>query len=237
MFEKRYKIKIKQTIASIVVEQKYLNIAVEEVIKQRKSLELYIKKDPAFQVSLNAYKVKEYAPKIAVEMAKAGQIVGVGPMASVAGAIALFAVEAMVKNGSKYAIFENGGDIAMFIDKSVNVGIYCGEKIKNLALKIKPRNKIIGICTSSGKLGHSLSFGNADSVTIISPNPILADAAATSLCNLIKEPNPSTIVKIINDYLISEIECVIVVIDKYVFMGGNVPEIINTKIPYNLIFC
>jgi ApbE superfamily uncharacterized protein (UPF0280 family) len=36
-------------------------------------------------------------------------------------------------------------------------------------------------------MGHSLSFGKADSVTVISENPALADAAATALGNRIKD--------------------------------------------------
>ncbi len=40
-----------------------------------------------------------------------------------------------------------------------------------------------GICTSSATVGHSFSFGTADSVTVFSPDPILADATATAICN------------------------------------------------------
>jgi ApbE superfamily uncharacterized protein (UPF0280 family) len=35
-------------------------------------------------------------------------------------------------------------------------------------------------------VGHSLSFGKADAVTIISPDAALADAAATLLGNMVK---------------------------------------------------
>jgi len=44
----------------------------------------------------------------------------------------------------------------------------------------------MGICTSSGTVGHSLSFGIADAVCIKSRSAALADAAATSVGNLIK---------------------------------------------------
>ena len=45
----------------------------------------------------------------------------------------------------------------------------------------------VGICTSSGTLGHSLSHGKADAVCIVSPSAVLADGAATALCNRIRD--------------------------------------------------
>ncbi|HZJ83686.1 MAG TPA: hypothetical protein VFD57_07745 [Clostridia bacterium] len=45
----------------------------------------------------------------------------------------------------------------------------------------------MGICTSSGKVGHySLSFGHADAVIAISHDVALADAVATAIGNRIK---------------------------------------------------
>ncbi|MDI6814729.1 MAG: UPF0280 family protein, partial [Dehalococcoidales bacterium] len=43
----------------------------------------------------------------------------------------------------------------------------------------------LGICTSSGTVGHSLSYGKADAVVVLSKSAILADAAATAIGNLI----------------------------------------------------
>ncbi|MCK5434567.1 MAG: UPF0280 family protein, partial [Dehalococcoidales bacterium] len=43
----------------------------------------------------------------------------------------------------------------------------------------------LGICTSSGTVGHSLSYGKADAVVVLSKSATLADAAATAIGNLI----------------------------------------------------
>ncbi|MBI5124137.1 MAG: UPF0280 family protein, partial [Candidatus Omnitrophica bacterium] len=51
---------------------------------------------------------------------------------------------------------------------------------------IGPGEKGLGVCTSSGTVSHSLSFGKADAVSIISDNTALADAAATAAGNLVK---------------------------------------------------
>ena len=47
----------------------------------------------------------------------------------------------------------------------------------------------MGICTSSGTVGHSLSFGQADAVVVLAPSAAFADAAATAIGNLIKRPD------------------------------------------------
>jgi ApbE superfamily uncharacterized protein (UPF0280 family) len=50
-------------------------------------------------------------------------------------------------------------------------------------------NKPYGICTSSGTLGHSKSFGKADAATVLSYSCPLADASATALGNMVNKPS------------------------------------------------
>lgn len=235
MNEKKFFMRIKQTNASIIIEEKYFNICYNEVLRQRKYIENYLRKDPFFKITLKPYIVDESSPKIIKNMAYASKKFDVGPMASVAGAIAHYAVKATVNKGATFAVFENGGDIALFIDKPINVGIYSGPRFENISMRIYPKNKIFGICTSSGKMGSSLSFGYADSVTVIAENAIIADAAATAICNSIKIPDPILIEKSLNKFLIDDVESIIVIVDNFIGIAGNIPEFINLKIPPNLI--
>jgi ApbE superfamily uncharacterized protein (UPF0280 family) len=51
-----------------------------------------------------------------------------------------------------------------------------------------PQEKMpLGVCASSGTVGHSLSLGSTDIVCIISPSAVLADGAATALGNRIRD--------------------------------------------------
>jgi len=114
--------------------------------------------------------------------------VGIGPMSAVAGTIARFALEAMIGAGATHAVVDNGGDIALINERSVIIGIYAGTSpLENLAFELPCRNTPLGICTSSGTVGPSMSFGFADAALAISKDISLADAAATALGNAVSE--------------------------------------------------
>lgn len=160
----------------------------EKLAFYRWQIENYISRENRFLTSLKPIAVELGAPLIVKKMAQAARKANVGPMASVAGAIAQFLGRDLLLSGYKDVIIENGGDIFLKITKTRLVGIYAGRanlwnKIK---LKIKPGDTPMGICTSSGTIGHSLSFGCADSVVILSKNTALADAVATACANLVQ---------------------------------------------------
>jgi len=162
---------------------------IEERIRQyRWDIENYIDKDRRFLVALKPIAVELTAPAIIKAMADAARVANVGPMATVAGAIAEYIGRDLLKAGYKDVIIENGGDIFLKSRKARAIGIYSGRsKLWNtLRIKIKPKDTPIGVCTSSATIGHSLSFGCADSVIIISKNAAIADAVATAVGNLIQ---------------------------------------------------
>jgi uncharacterized protein len=161
--------------------------ALECVKKYRMQIENYIKNHELFLKSLSPIEAETDAPEIIKRMSLAGQKAGVGPMASVAGAISEMTGMELL-NYSDEVIVENGGDI--FIKTSIprKVGIFAGDSILNekIALKILPEDTPSGICTSSGKVGHSLSFGKSDATVVISRDCFLADAVATAAGNMVK---------------------------------------------------
>jgi ApbE superfamily uncharacterized protein (UPF0280 family) len=162
--------------------------ALELVIKQRTLLENYITLHHEFLTTLEPLAVSVDAPPIVSMMAEATAKVGVGPMAAVAGAIAELVGKELLKS-SPEVIVENGGDIFLRTVKTRLIGIYAGNSpyTGKLALKIEPGDTPLGVCTSSGTVGHSISFGKADAAIVLSPSAALADAAATAVGNLVKE--------------------------------------------------
>ena len=157
----------------------------ERISLYRRQIQGYIARDPRFLTSLKPLVVELNAPMIVRVMSRAGRMANVGPMASVAGAIAERLGRDLIRKGHRDTIIENGGDIFMLSSKMRSVGIYAGSRNRwsRLRLKIKPADTPLGICASSGVIGHSLSFGRADSVVILSPNTALADAVATACAN------------------------------------------------------
>jgi len=188
---------LKETSAWITAdERKYIEIAKHQLREHRKELERFIRGHPFFLVTLEPYHYHveeagegEKIPEVVQRMINASSMFGIGPMSAVAGTLAELAVEAMHDAGATHAIVDNGGDVALINDREVLVGIYAGNSpfSNRIALRIKPSSSLIGICTSSGTVGHSISFGYADAATVLSDSAALSDAAATALSNSVKE--------------------------------------------------
>ena len=161
--------------------------ALEAVLQYRTQIEEYIRIHPRFRTSLVPVSHDPMAPDIIKDMLAASRAAGVGPMASVAGAIAEHVGRKLLSN-SINVVVENGGDIYLDVKDDMKIGIFAGESplSRRLALKVTAAESPLGICTSSGTVGHSLSFGIADAICIKSKSAALADAAATAAGNLIQ---------------------------------------------------
>jgi len=183
-----FSVTIKQTDLYIRARRNLRNKALKSVLKHRSSLERYIEHHPLFLTSLEPYQSERDAPAIIREMARASQVAGVGPMAAVAGAIAETVGKDLL-TFSPEVIVENGGDIFLKVLRKKLIGIYAGQSsfTGKIALEIKPEETPLGICTSSASTGHSLSLGDADAITILSPSAPLADAVATSIGNMVRD--------------------------------------------------
>ena len=204
------------------------------IFKIRQELKRYITRNPDFLLTIEPIKYNsENLSEIVLKMYESSTKADVGPMACVAGTISEMSLDYLINNGSTYSIVENGGDIALINDRDVLCGIYSNNEIlgNNIAFKIKSRKKPLGICTSSGKIGHSISFGSSDSVTVISKSPSLADGLATRIAN---EVNGKTS----EDKVSNALECgenykeffdgVLIISDENVGTIGKLPKIVES---------
>ncbi len=162
-------------------------VALDIAGKLRKQIEVYAGTFPNFLTSLDPISTSSDAPEIIRRMAEVSRKAGVGPMAAVAGAISEMTGYELLKYSDE-VIVENGGDIFLSSKSVRKIGIYAGKSplSDKLAIEIEPFKSPIGICTSSGTVGHSLSFGKADAAMIVSKDTFLADAAATAVGNKVK---------------------------------------------------
>ena len=184
-----FNVVVKETDLYIRASTNLKSKARKLVLKYRDALERYIERHPAFLTSLEPLPVNDNAPHIVKAMSEAASKAEVGPMASVAGAIAEF-VGTELLAFTPEIIVENGGDIYLKSLGKKIIGIYAGESPLSgkIELEIDGADTPLGICTSSGTVGHSLSYGKADAVIVLSQSAALADAAATAIANLIKQP-------------------------------------------------
>ncbi len=178
-------VRIEETDLHILAEGDITELATDLILQYRAQLENYIVKNPQFCASLDPLSLDKIAPPLIRDMLKAGLQAGVGPMAAVAGTIAEYVGKGVMASGFCEVMVENGGDIFLQRGRDCSIAIFAGESPLSykVGVKISPSQMPIGICTSSGTVGHSLSMGEADSVTVLSTSTPLADAAATRLGN------------------------------------------------------
>ena len=176
--------------ANFRITREAFDPACQAIRSTRRTIEAYIRLRPEFQTSLVPIPDDPAAPEIIRAMLRAALCAGaVGPMAAVAGAVAEDAVTAARRQGVSASIVENGGDIFLDTPSEVRVALFAGREnplADKLALRITPGEQPLAICSSSSRMGHSLSLGDCDLATVLSADGALADAVATQACNAVK---------------------------------------------------
>jgi len=164
--------------------------ALDSVARHRTDIESYLHTHARFATSLQPVVAPDDAPAIICAMAAAACAAGTGPMSAVAGAVAE-AVGFDLLEVCDEVIIENGGDLFIHTLVPRTVALYAGQSPLSgrIGIVIDTIDHPIGVCTSTGTFGHSLSLGRADACTVVARSTALADAVATSLCNRVRTEN------------------------------------------------
>lgn len=184
-----FRASIEQTDLFIGAERNLENEALELIRYYRSVLTDYIRLDGRFLNSLEPLKPLDGAPLMIYDMCEAAFLAGVGPMAAVAGAFSKFIGQELLKLTPE-VIVENGGDIFIKSDRDRTAGIYAGSSplSNKIGIKLYKEMTPCGLCTSSGTVGHSLSFGKTDAAVVLHKDASVADACATALGNRVSKP-------------------------------------------------
>jgi ApbE superfamily uncharacterized protein (UPF0280 family) len=227
----------KETAVTIIAEERLVPVAERTIFKAREAIERYIRLDPLFETTLEPYEPPSDAHPIIRHMCEAARKAGVGPMASVAGTIAEEALRALMKAGSRHAIVDNGGDIALLLDRPIDIGIFTlNDRFKDLGFHVDRLHEPFGICTSSSSVGPSLSFGNADAATVIARDVTLADACATRLGNEVKTGEEKDLDRALSDIMsIEGVDGCMVIIADRLAMKGEIPALARMSTPTHAI--
>ncbi len=188
-----FEVRIQESDLSISADRVLVDSAETALRSIRGSLEKYIRRDPAFATALEPRDPSPDAPDIVCQMAAAARSCGVGPMAAVAGAVAQHVGQTLLSE-TRQVIVENGGDIFLRTSRPRVSAIFAGASPLSgqLGIRISRLHQDIGLCTSSGTVGPSLSLGHADAAIVLATSAILADAAATALGNRVRKPEDIT---------------------------------------------
>lgn len=182
-----FRVAVKETDLWISADRDLEKESLDLVLEYRRQLEDHIRAHPFFQTSLRPLPPDPFAPSLVREMMEAACLARVGPMATVAGAIAERVGRGLL-GCSREVIVENGGDVFIKADRSVTVSLFAGDSPLNgrVGIQISTDQMPLGICTSSGRIGHSLSMGKAHAVCVLASSAALADGAATRFANRIR---------------------------------------------------
>ncbi len=185
-----FRVCIQETDLLIRADKNLEQEASRAVTHHRNLVEDYIRENPKFVTALTPWVDKAILPKILYKMISAGQAANVGPMAAVAGAVSE-AVGLELLKYSDQVIVENGGDVFLKMSAPTAIGLFAGESpfSMKMGIRVDATSAPLGVCTSSGTVGHSLSRGKADAVCAISHDCALADAVATAAGNLVQNKN------------------------------------------------
>jgi hypothetical protein len=212
-------------------EEQAIDAAIDASLRARGEIERFIRLRPEFRWSLDPLKLKGPHPRIIELMLRASELAEVGPFAAVAGAISQVAAEAALNAGAENVAVENGGDIAIMGNQDFRIGVFAGD-VKGsgkIGFHVRAGELPIGICTSSGTIGHSISFGEADAVAAVAREASVADAAATSIANAVKGEDVKSSIELgLNraKHIPEIFGCLIVRGDK-IGTWGKLPELIS----------
>jgi len=183
-----YRVTVKETDLWIRSQIDLSSQAEQTLRRYRTIIEQYIAGHAEFQTSFEPVDVPDDASPIIREMADAAARAGVGPFAAVAGAIAEAVGRELLPYSSDLLI-ENGGDVFAASGTARVFGLYAGNSrfSGKIGLKIAAEQMPCGFCTSSGTVGHSISFGKADAAAILASSAALADACATAVGNRVRQ--------------------------------------------------
>jgi uncharacterized protein len=162
----------------------------ERLVREcRSQIKQAIVRRPEFLTCLSPIEEDPLDSPLVTRMVRAAKKAGTGPMAAVAGAVAEFVGQALLESSSE-VIVENGGDIFLKVYEPITVGLFAGDSpfSGRVGMRIEPTPIPLGVCTSSGKVGPSLSLGKADAMVVISRDVPLADAVATAAGNRVHKP-------------------------------------------------
>jgi len=191
-----FTVTVKETNLFIRTNNPHTQSVFDAILSARHSLEQYITENPQFAEALSPVHDDPFAPWFIRAMIRDARSCHVGPMAAVAGAFAEIAAWSLMDVHAENerpveAIVENGGDVYIVSPVSRVVSLAWsmdGGKGGRVGMEIPPSPEGVGVSSSSGTFGHSLSMGGCDLATVVAKSGSLSDAAATALGNRIKSP-------------------------------------------------
>ncbi|MCW4020627.1 MAG: UPF0280 family protein [Candidatus Bathyarchaeota archaeon] len=213
--------------------EKAISEAISAIRWHRQQLVNYVRAHLEFKSALKPLEASPDAPEIVRIMVESSRTAEIGPMASVAGALADLGMKAMLRAGAETAVVEDGGEIAAFTSQPITISVLSSDVTLSgkIGFRVTREDCPLGVATSSSKTGHALSFGEADSVTVVAASASLADVAATAVCNSVvgRDVDESIRLGLEKAKTIEGVRGIMIVREGRTGLWGRLPEIVKLK--------
>jgi ApbE superfamily uncharacterized protein (UPF0280 family) len=216
-----YRLRYKYTDIYITSDRDISGKISQPVITFYSQLENVLSSDKQFGKSITPLSIKKDYPPAVKEMCLSSSIFNVGPMAAVAGAVCDTIAESL-KDDCNFLMIENGGDVYIKSSEDIRAGLFTGSRHfpQNINIVISSQAMPCGLCSSSGMMGHSLSLGKSDLVTVMSETSAIADSAATAIANAINsKPDVDKAIKKYSKY--EQVRGLIIIKDDRLAIWGD----------------
>ena len=171
-----FEIEEKETHLKVWAEHDLAEKTLAYLFSIRSELENFIAEDPRFKEAYSPHNIPWKSPPIIKTMAGAARKCRVGPMAAVTGAITELIGKELLKNSSEVIVI-NGNDL--FIKSNLEREFPIPNT--NYVLKIDPKECPLALSTLT-------NLGTAESLVVKAKSGALADAAATAIGNVLRDP-------------------------------------------------
>jgi ApbE superfamily uncharacterized protein (UPF0280 family) len=184
------RVRIRESDLLVRADRDLARSARTSLARCRGEVEEYLFRHPEWGRSLVPVPAGGDPPAIIAAMSRAAAACGVGPMATVAGALAWFVGRELSALCGE-VIVENGGDLYLDCRRERTILVRTVPESAfpaRFGIRIPARPQPFGAAASSGTGGRSLSWGRAAAAVVLATDSLVADGAATALGNRVRRP-------------------------------------------------
>lgn len=180
-----FQVSLRETVLSVSADSDRTSLAGDLVAQAMWEIESFVSAHPRFAETWSPYDVPRDAPALIRQMAKAGGLVRVGPMAGKSGTIAEYVAKGLAERSTEVVV-QCGTDAYLVGKEDRTVALWAGRSSLSGRVGMRVRGGLLplAVCTSSGSAGRD---GTADAAAVLARDGAVAGALARAIANRVAD--------------------------------------------------